>query len=189
MNIRNLAYLRSLSTKDMPGFGQKLYEALSDLLQAHANLSQQVNGNSTGDPAPPPAIDNLKVTGQNGHFNIAIAHNAEVYRGIRYYAEYDTTPHFANPRVVPMGDSRNHNLFLGNGTYYWRAYAAYMTSAPSEAAYHGGAASPQPVTGGGIVGSPALQDSEGSGTGTPGQGLSGPGPVPFRSSTGVPPKR
>ncbi|MGH9343306.1 MAG: hypothetical protein ACRD19_06040 [Terriglobia bacterium] len=189
MKIRNLDYLRSLSTKDLPGFGAKLYETLSDLLQAHQNLSQQVNGNASGNPAPPPSIANLKVTGQNGHHNLAISDPNPIYRGVRYYAEFDTSPQFTNPRIVPMGDSRNANVFLGNGTYYWRAYSAYMSSNPSPPAYHGGAANPQPVNAGGSVGGPLLQDSQGSGTGTPRQGLSGPGPIPFRSATGAPPVR
>lgn len=189
MKIRNLDYLRTLSTKELPGFGQKLYEAFSDLLQAHRTLAQQVNGNSSGNPAPPPAIASVKVTGQNGHHNIAIADPNQVFRGVRYYAEYDTSPQFSNPRVVPMGDSRNANVFLGNGTYYWRAYSAYMSSGASQPAYHGGAASPQGVDAGGSVGGPLLQDSQGSGTGTPKQGISGPGPIPFRSNNGAPPVR
>src|SRR6185369_9493 len=43
--------------------------------------------------------------------------------------------------------------------------------------------------GGGAIGGPDFLPSEGSGTGTPGQGISGPGPVPFRSDTGEPPIR
>lgn len=187
--IRNLTYIRGLSTKEMPGFGARLYEALQDLITHHANLAQQVNGNSTGSPQAPPPIDSLKVTGQNGHFNIAITHNAEIYRGIRYYAEHSTTPDFQNPQIVPMGDSRNHSLFLGNQKLYWRAYAAYTGSGPSSPAYHGGAGSPQAVSGGGSIGGPAFQASQGSGTGAAGQGLSGPGPIPFRSATGAPPVR
>ena len=188
-SIRNLDYIRGLSTPEMPGFGAKLYEAMQDLITHHSNLAQQVNGNSTGNPEPPPPIDSVNVTGQNGHFDIAIQHSAPIFRGVRYYAEYDTTPNFSNPRTVPMGDSRNHSLFLGNGNYYWRAYAAYTSSHPSAAAYHGGAADPQVVSGGGTVGGPALQASQGSGTGTPGQGLQGPGTIPFRTSTGAPPVR
>jgi hypothetical protein len=189
MNVRNLAYIRSLSSKDFPDLGAKLYEALTDIANNHATLAQQVNGNSTGQPTPPPPINGVNVTGQNGHFNIAISHDAAIYRGIRYYAEYDSSPNFSNPQVVPMGDSRNHNVFLGNGAYYWRAYSAYATSAPSAPAYHGGSLTPAAVSGGGSVGGPALQGSQGSGTGVPRQGLSGPGAVPFRSKTGAPPTR
>ena len=188
-NVRNLNYIRALSSKEFPGLGAKLYEALQDIIQQHTNLTQQVNGNGIGEPPPPPNIDSVAVTGQNGHFHISIQHTANFYRGVRYYAEYADNPHFTNPQIVPMGDSRNHTLFLGNGTYYWRAYAAYMSSAPGTPAYHGGTAQPQPVSGGGSIGGPALLSPQGSGTGQPGQGLQGPGTVPFRSSTGAAPTR
>lgn len=187
--VRNLDYIRGLSTPELPGFGARLYEALQDVITHHTNLAQQVNGNSIGNPEPPPPIDSVNVTGQNGHFDIAIQHNAPIYRGVRYYAEYDTSPDFSNPRVVPMGDSRNHSLFLGNGSYYWRAYASYMSSHPSQPAYHGSQQSPQAVSGGGSIGGPALQESQGSGTGSPRQGLQGPGTIPFRSTSGAPPIR
>jgi hypothetical protein len=179
--IRNLDYIRA---KD-----PRLFEALSDLIQQHQNVAQQVNGNPIGGPLPPPSIDGVNVTGQNGHFHIQIQHRADIYRGIHYYAEFANNPGFADPHTIHMGDSREHTQFLGNGTYYWRAYAAYAASSPSAPAYHGGAVRPQPVSGGGIVGGPALLPPQGSGTGIAGEGLSGPGPVAFRSSNGVPPKR
>jgi hypothetical protein len=188
-SIRNLKYLRSLSSRDFPDLGVKLYEALSDMARHHENLAQQVNGNSTGEPTPPPPVDSVKVTGQNGHFNIAITDNNPVFRDVHYYVEHADNPQFANPQIIHLGHTRNHNVFLGSVTRYWRAYSAYASSAASAPAYHGGQASPQAVNGGGSVGGPALQASQGSGTGTPGQGLSGPGPVPFRSATGVPPTR
>lgn len=179
--VRNLDYIRA---KD-----ERLFEALSDIIQRHDNLSQQVNGNSTGQPGPPPAIDKLTVTGQNGHFHVQIQHNAPIYRGIQYYAEFSTNPGFTSPHVIHMGDSREHTQFLGNGSYYWRAYAAYASSPAGAPAYHGGSINPLPVSGGGAIGGPALLPPQGSGTGLPGEGLSGPGPIPFRSETGVPPKR
>jgi len=187
--VRNLDYLRSLSSSEMPGFGAKLYEALQDLITHHSNLEQQVNGNSTGSPEPPPPIDSVNVTGQNGHFNIAIQHNAEIYRDVHYYVEHADNPQFTDSTIVHMGHSRNHNLFLGNVTRYFRAYASYSSSHISQPAYHGGASTPTAVNGGGAVGGPKFQASQSSGTGTPGQGLSGPGPIPFRTVTGAPPVR
>ena len=181
MTIRNLDYIRQ---KD-----PRLYEALSDLLQQHSNLTEQVNGNASGQPLPPPSIDGVTVTGQNGHFHIQIQHRSDFYRGVQYYAEFADNAGFSNRHIIPMGDSREHTQFLGNGTYYWRAYAAYASSPPSAPAYHGGAGRPQPVSGGGSVGAPALLPSQGSGTGAAGEGLAGPGLVAFRSSTGVPPIR
>ena len=182
--IRNLDFLRNI-----PEWGGRLYEALEDLNAQHQSIAQQVNGNSTGQPLPPPAIDSLTVTGQNGHFHAQIQHNAEFYRGIKYHLEYADNASFHNPRAVDIGSSREHTMFLGNGTYYFRAFAAYESSPPGPPAYHGGAHSPQPVSGGGSIGGPAFLPPQGSGTGKPGEGLSGPGPIPFRTSSGRPPVR
>lgn len=191
--VRNLDYIRALKVSDEKGRtvldGARLYETISDIIQQHQATTQQGNHNPAGEPLPPPPIDGVNVTGQNGHFHIQIQHRAEIYRGIQYYAEFADNPGFSSPHTIHMGDSREHTQFLGNGTYYWRAFAAYASSPPSAPAYHGGAGSPQPVSGGGGVGGPALLAPQGSGTGIAGEGLSGPGPVPFRSSDGLPPKR
>lgn len=189
MNIPNLDYIRGLKSEDFPDLGAKLYEALNAIAEQSKTIQQQTNTSSNGQPAAPPQISGLNVTGQNGHFNLQIQDSNQIYRGIQYYAEYDTSPHFSNPQILHLGDSRNHNVFLGNGTYYWRAYSSYAGSGPSEAVYHGSSAQPSAVVGGGSIGSPALQASQGSGTGAPGQGLTGPGIVPYRSVDGVPPDR
>ena len=172
--------------RQIPEYGQYLYEALAAVQQQSANIEQQANGNASGQPAAPPPLDSLSVTGKDGHFSIALQHNAAFSRGVRYYVEHDTSPAFTNPQVINLGDSRNHNVFLGNGPRYWRAYAAYNASAPSRPTYFGSAVQPAPVEGGGSIGPPAVQRSQGSGTGAAGQGLSGPGPVPMRSPlTGI----
>ncbi len=182
--IRNLNYIRSL-----PVFGDRLYEAISDLDHQHQTVAQQTNSNPTGQPLPPPAIDSLTVTGQNGHFHAQIHHSADFYRGVEYHIEYADNQAFQNPRPVALGPSREWHDFLGNGTYFFRAFAAYPSSPAGPAAYHGGATRPQPVSGGGLIGGPAFLAPQGSGTGAPGEGLSGPGPIPFRSSTGAYPIR
>jgi hypothetical protein len=189
MDIKNLAYIRSLSSKEFPDLGPKLAEALQGLAQQGANLTQQLNGNGTGNPQPPPAVNGLKVTGQNGHFNIAIQDGGKIFRDVHYYVEHADNPHFTNPSVIHLGHSRNHSIFLGNVTRYWRAYSAYASSATSQPAYHGSPTNPMGVAGGGTIGGPEFLPSEGSGTGAAGVGLSGPGPVPFRSTTGAPPIR
>lgn len=189
MDIPNLDYIRALKSADFPDLGPKLYEALHAISQQAKNIQQQTNTAADGKPLPPPPINGFNVTGQNGHFNLQIQDANQIYRGVQYYAEYDTSPHFSNPQIIHLGDTRNHNVFLGNGTYYWRAYSSYAGTGPSKAVYHGTGAQPTPVVGGGSIGTPALQDSQGSGTGTPGQGLTGPGLVPFRSDNGAPPKR
>lgn len=180
MNIRNLDYIRS---KD-----PKLFEALSDILTQQQNIAQQVNANPSGLPQSPPTISGLKVTGQNGMFHLQITDNGPIYRGISYHAEYADNPAFTNPQPIDMGAARNHTLFLGNGTYYFRAFSAYSNGPPGAPAYHGGSI-PVPVIGGGLIGGPALLPPQSSGTGTPGQGLQGPGTAPFRSSTGAVPIR
>jgi len=181
MSVRNLDYLRQ---KD-----PRLYEALSDIIQQHRTLVEQVNGNSNGAPLPPPSIAGMKVTANNGHFNIAIQDGGKIYRDVHYYVEHADNPNFTNPSIIHLGHTRNHDIYLGNVTRYWRAYSSYSSSPPGVPAYHGSRRSPIAVVGGGNDAGPMFQPSEGSGTGGRGQGLSGPGPVPFRSDTGVPPIR
>ena len=188
--MRNLDFLRTMPPGvTLQEVGSRLYEALSDVDAQQKTIAQQTNANPTGRPLPPPAIDGLTVTGQNGHFHAQIQHGGEFYRGVQYHLEYADNPAFQKPHSIDMGASREHTILLGNGTYYWRASAAYASSAAGPPAYHGGAHSPQPVSGGGIVGPPAFLDPQGSGTGAPGEGLAGPGPIPFRTSTGRPPIR
>ncbi len=182
--VKNIAFLRTLHDG-------KLAEAFESLATQLANIQQQTNANGTGSPVPPPPVGGLKVTGQNGHFNIAISDPSNpVYRDVHYWVEHADNPHFLNPHVVHMGQSRNHNLFLGNVTRYFRAFSSYSSSPPSQAVYHNnGQGTPMGVQGGGIVGGPLFTEGQSSGTGRPGQGLQGPGVVPFRSETGVPPSR
>lgn len=180
MKLPDLAWIKSLSLPDSPEFGARLYDTFKSIVTATGNTEQQGNLNPDGQPLPPPPVQAVAVTGQNGQFNIAIQHDTpDVRRGVRYYVEHADNPNFTDPHAIYLGDSRNHTVFLGNETRYWRAAAAYSSSAPSQWAYHGGDA-PQPVEGGGDIGGPAFQQSQGSGTGAPGQGLSGPGPVPVR---------
>ncbi len=179
--IRNLEYIRN---KDA-----RLYEAISDLLAQHNTLAQQVNGNGVASPTPPPAVSGIDVTAQNGHFNVQIQDQGNVYRGVKYFVEHADNPHFTNPTVVHLGDSRSWDKFLGNSTRYFRAYSSYASSPAGPAVYHGGAQNPRPVVGGGAIPGPPSQPSQGSGTGAPGEGLVGPGRTPFRSLTGVPPVR
>ncbi len=187
--LKNLSWLKSLSLPDSPDFGTKLSEMIVEMQQGIGNIAQQTNSNPTGDPLPPPPVNGLNVTANNGHFQVAINHEgAEFYRGIKYYVDHSDNPQFTNAHTVELGAARNANLFLGNSSRYFRAYAAYTPSQPGPVAYHGGA-QPTPVLGGGAIPGPRFQLSEGSGTGTRGVSHSGPGPVPFRTRTGGPPTR
>jgi len=189
LDIPNLDFIRNLTPENIAELGPKLAEALQGIQKAVNNGEMQANSNVNGPPQAPPAINALRVTGKNGHFNVAIEDGNEIYRGVDYFVEHADNPNFTNPTVVPMGASRNGNLFLGNTQRYFRAYSAYQSSAPGPAAYHGDAATPLAVEGGGDIGPSDFLPSQGSGTGAPGVGLSGPGPVPFRSTNGVPPVR
>jgi len=187
--IRNLAYIRALKLPDQPDFGAKLYEALSDLNSQHQTVAQQVNGNSSGQPVAPPPISKLTVTAASGHFSAEIQDQGPVYRGIGYFIEHADNPHFVNPQVVDLGAARNWTGFLGDATRYFRAYSSYGSSPAGVPAYHGSKSQPLPVSGGGAVPGAIFGTSQGSGTGQPGQGLVGPGQIPFRSPTGKPPSR
>ena len=191
MNIANLDYIKGLKSADFPDLGAKLYEALRSIATQAGNIEQQTNSNPSGQPTPPSAPNALTVSGQNGHFNIAIQdHNQNVYRGVKYFVEHADNPQFTNAQVIDLGTSRNHNVFLGNVTRYWRAYSSYASSAPSTPVYHGTATAPLAVTGGGAVGGPEFQAAQSSGTSVPNQGgPSGPGHTPYRTATGAPPTR
>ena len=187
MAFKNDSYIRSLASKEFPDLGAKLVEALNDLAQQIQNGHQQGNFNGKGPPPPPPMVNGVNVTGRNGYLHVAITDNNQIYRGIRYYAEHADNPHFMNPIIVPMHDSRNVTIPVGNQTRYVRVYSSYDSSPPSPAVYHGGVTSPKAVQGGGSHSGPEFLPSQGSGTGAAGQGLSGPGPIPFRTINGVPP--
>ncbi len=189
MSFKNSAYIRSLASKDFPDLGARLYEALNDLASQMATTQQQTNSNGKGQPNPPPAVNGVQVTGRAGYLHVAVTDNNQIYRGIRYYVEHADNPNFTDPHIVPMHDSRNVSIPVGNQTRYVRVYSAYNGSAPSPAVYHGSAALPTAVNGGGADSGPEFLPSQGSGTGAAGQGLSGPGPVPFRSATGAAPVR
>lgn len=188
--IRNLEFLRGLTSNENPGYGQKLYEALSDVQQNQNTIAQQVNGSVAGNPKPPAAINSLNVTAQDGIFDAKITDNSDTSRGVNYFIEHSPTPNFSAPHLIHLGTSRNWRGALGNQTLHFRAYSSFPTSGASSHVYHGSAAAPTPVTGGGVSG-PPMQSSSGGGTaatnGT--QGGHGFGPVPFRSTTGKPPVR
>ena len=190
LNLKNIDYIRDLSFPQAPDFGLKLGELLTQIQQGVNNIEQQTNSSALGAPQAPPALNSLKVSASNGHFQIEINHDgAQFYRGVQYFVEHDSSAQFTNPHVIDMGASRNASVFLGNTKRYFRAYAAYPGSGPGPIAYHAKNGQPQVVSGGGSVPGAVFGDSQGSGTGTAGQGHSGPGPVPYRTTTGKPPVR
>lgn len=189
MAVPNLDYIRTLATPELPDLGAKLYEALNYLNNQSQTLAQQTNANGRGQPVPPAGIAGLKVTAQNGHFSAEITDPNPIYRGVNYWLEHADNPHFINPIVEDLGQTRNWHDFLGSTTRYFRAYSSYASSAPSAPAYHGSQVTPLPVSGGGAIGGGPTATAQGSGTGAPGVGLQGPGLIPFRSATGAAPVR
>lgn len=187
LDLKNLTYLKQLS-EWTPDMGAKLSEDLQSIQKALNNLETQTNGNVGGPPQPPGKIDGIHVTAANGHFSVAITDQNQLYRGVQYFVEHSDNPQFTNPITEHIGTTRNWSKFLGNTTRYFRAYSAYQASHPSEPVYHGDAATPLAVSGGGTVAGPPATTSQGSGTGPAGVGLQGPGKEPWRGG-GAPPAR
>lgn len=188
MDIPNLDYFRSISIPDFPDFGAKMVQSLQSIATQATNVEQQTNSNPKGQPTAPPQINKVEVSGRDGVLSVSITDNNPIYRGIKYYAEHADNPQFTNSITVPMVDSRNVTIPVGSQKRYVRAYSAYSSSPASPPVYHGGAM-PEPVAGGGATPGPLFLPSQGSGTGLAGQGLQGPGDVPFRSPNGLPPIR
>lgn len=186
LELKELAFLKGVNIEGHPEFGAKLAEMMVSAQQAINNLEAQVNGNVASGPTPPPKLNGIQVTGQNGYLHVAIQHDEAFYRGISYFVEHADNPQFSNPQIVKAGDVRNVTIPAG-GTRYVRAYASYASSGPNEPVYHGSMVQPTPVDTGGI--GPAFLPSQGSGTGAAGVGLQGPGTKPFRPVAGAPPTR
>jgi hypothetical protein len=140
-----------------------LYETLAKIVSALNTTSQRAGIDPTAPPAAPSSIASVSVRAANGWFDISIVDPSDTRPGLFYFAESDTTPAFAAPRVYFMGASRNMYLQLGNQTLYWRAFSQYIGSQPSA-----------PVT----FGVPALAVSGG--------GSSGPVPLPSSGSGALP---
>lgn len=137
-----------------------LYEALTKIVAA-VNASAQRSGvDPSMTASAPPPLAALAVQAANGWFDLAISDPAGTRPGLFYFAESDTSPAFASPRVYFMGSSRNLYLQLGNQTLYWRAYSQYLGSLPSTPLTFGNP--PIAVSGGGSSG-PVPLPSSGSG--------------------------
>jgi len=138
-----------------------LYETLVKIVAA-VNATSVNAGVDPATPSPAPApIAALKVQAANGWFDLSITDTAASRPGLFYFAESDTTPAFAAPRVYFMGASRNLYVQLGNQSLYWRAYSQYVGSLPSAAVAFG---SPAILVAGGGTSGPAPMPSNGSGT-------------------------
>lgn len=180
---RNLAWLRSLKLDGIPDFGSRLHELVSDLVSNQNQIAQQTNSSLTGTPAAPPAPQSMTATPTEVGHHISIAHDDDFYQGAVYHVESSESSSFTNPFPEYTGPSREINLATGSQNLYFRAFTSYINSANSTPVFHGGS-TPTPVKGGTNV---PRGTSQGGGTGRPGSGLSGYGPLPFRGSK--PPQR
>jgi hypothetical protein len=181
MKISQLNWLRKLVIDGVPDAGARFYQMMKSIERQTSNTEQQGNVNPQGQPNLPPPIQDVQAIGQNGVLHVSIIHNgAGLQRGAINYIEHADNPQFTDPQIRYLGDSRSHTEFIGNGTRYVRAYNAVPGSGAGPIIVHGGA-TPIPVSGGGSIGPPAYLPSQGSGTGAPGQGGVGPGPVPKRT--------
>jgi hypothetical protein len=175
--VPNLAYLRNI-----PVIGGRLYEALHGAQKAINTMAIQGNLNPDGQVDPPPAIDGVTATAANGVLHVSIQHTAaDVRRDVVYHVEHADNPNFINPQIRHLGDTRSWSEFIGDQSRYVRAYASYGASAAGLVLVHGGAATPQPVSGGGSIGPSPYLPSQGRSTGAPGQGGADSSPVPVRS--------
>jgi hypothetical protein len=190
--VQNTQWLRKLAPQsfaDLANLGPRLYKALQSVQVGVRNIEQQTNADANLHPAAPPPPDGVSVTAANGIFHASVTHNQPIYRGIRYHGEYSESPNFTNPFPISMGESREWRGALGNLNLHFRFASSYGNSAPSAWVYHGGQASPALVAGGGVSGPALPSQSQGSGTGQPGEGFQGPGQRAYRSTTGAPPVR
>lgn len=173
---RNLDWLRTLDlTKPPADFGPRMYELVKDLNRNDETLETQTNSNLAGIPSAPPPLQAVTVTPTSVGHHVSINHGGEYYRGLYYHVESADNPHFTNPFPAYSGPAREIDLATGNQALYFQAFASYQNSANTDPVFHGGI-TPAPVTGGTNV---ARGTSQGSGTGRPGMGRSGFGPVPF----------
>jgi len=180
---RNLDWIRTLKLEGHPEFGARLHELVSDLHTNTKQVAQQTNSSLEGTPHPPPPLQSVTVTPTGVGHHVSIAHGADFYQGCTYHVESSESPQMTNPFPEYSGPSREINLATGSQKLYFQAFASYPTSSNTTPVFHGGT-TPMPVTGGVSV---PRGTSQGGGTGRPGSGLSGFGPIPYRGSK--PPQR
>lgn len=143
---------------------QRLYESLFQTHQAILSLAQQAGIGASGN-IQAPELQSIAVTAANGTFSISVVDKSATHLGINYFVEYADNPQFDNAHTLFMGPSRNENgLFLGSGTFYFRAFSQYPNSLQSNRIVYGGA-TPTAVAGGGAIAGPTLPPSQGSGAG------------------------
>lgn len=176
MKVRNIAWLRGLRLQGQPDFGPRMHELVADIVSGQDQIAQQTNTSTTAQPLPPPQLSNIKASGGNGIFHVSLTHPGEFYRGAQYHLEYSADPQFGVSFPISAGASREWRGSLGKMVLHFRAATSYGTSPPSAWVYSG------PVDGTGPSDPSLPAQSQGSGTGHPGQGLQGSGVNPYRGT-------
>lgn len=156
IRVPNLPYIRR---KD-----PRLGEAIDAIHQGIESLVERAGLGASGNILAP-QIQSIAVTAANGIFSVSVTDKSATHFGINYFVEYADNPNFNNLHTLAMGPSRNANgLFLGSGTFYFRAFSQYLNSAASARVTYGGTI-PLGVAGGGAIAGPTLPPTQGSGTG------------------------
>lgn len=179
---RNLDWLRGLKLPDVPSFGQRMSEIISDIRSGVGTIEQQGNFDMSGQPGAPPAPQELTVVPHPQGVEFAIKHEGEFYQGIQY--EIDHTAN-GTTHSYSVGGSRNGFLPVGPTVGTYQVRALYPNGKSSVPVVFGG---PVPkIVRGASVTSVAMLPGQGSGTTRQGQppGFGGA----FRSATGAPPVR
>src|SRR2546422_8680210 len=92
-----------------------LYETLTKIVAA-VNAAGRRAGFDPSNPLPAPQpIASLAVQASNGWFDLTISDPSDARPGLFYFAESDTTPAFAAPRVYFLGASRSEERRVGKG--------------------------------------------------------------------------
>jgi hypothetical protein len=181
MSVRNINEIRKWSIPGVPDMGARLAETLRDMVRDTRVLAQQTNSNLEGNPSAPANLQGMNVVPHENGFDVAIHHDADIYRGIQYHVDYADNPAFQGARTWPMGETRNSIIPLGNRKLFFRAWAKYPNSDATPPVMHGGRV---PVSVQGGTASPLLP-TQGFGTSLSNQ-QSHQQPA-WRSSNGAPP--
>jgi len=154
LNLPHLPYLR--------GKDPLLAETIESLKKGLISLAEQAGIGASGQIAAP-QIQSILVTAANGAFLVTVTDKSATHLGINYFVEYADNANFANVHTLYLGPSRSSPpIFLGSGTFYFRAFPQYQNSPPGAKVVYGGS-TPIGVSGGGAIAGPTLPPAQGSG--------------------------
>jgi hypothetical protein len=184
-------FLAEINQKD-----SKMGALFQRIITAVNTLADNVAASPVGQNEPPSAPDSVAVKASGEMVHVSITHNAPVKRGVQYFTEIDTNPGFTKPIVIHHGASRTSHPFhlptRDDGgtqhTWYFRSFAQYHGSPPSEKTVYGGASNPIGVTLTGTT-NMTLLPSTGSGTAAPTGTQGGQGLGVFTQRPALGPKR